>query len=131
MRCASGCRRNPLCGKGAADARCILQPRPYHQLRSSRKYVPLSPLQRPTFPVKLTTAVDLKRYINPRFTGTLAYRTLVPIESLRARNPRHRMLKGGVIVSFLYLFFLCTFLSFSSSFTFFPWGIFWVIWFAV
>ena len=38
-------------------------------------------------------------YVHPRWTGTIAYRALVPLASIRARNPAHPMLRGGVVVS--------------------------------
>ncbi|KAF8476473.1 hypothetical protein JB92DRAFT_3051035 [Gautieria morchelliformis] len=44
-----------------------------------------------------TSRADLKPFINPQWTGTLAYRTLVPVAALRARNPSHPILRGGVV----------------------------------
>lgn len=42
---------------------------------------------------------DFLRYIDPRWSGTITYRSLVPSARLAARNPNHSLLTGGQIVS--------------------------------
>lgn len=42
---------------------------------------------------------SLASHVHPRWTGTIAYRALVPVADISARNPDHRILKGGAVVS--------------------------------
>jgi salicylate hydroxylase len=41
----------------------------------------------------------LDKYIEPAWTGTRAYRTLIPVEQLEKVNPEHSCLKAPMVVS--------------------------------
>lgn len=47
----------------------------------------------------ITGRNDHLRCIDPRWSGTTAYRVLTPASRLAARNPNHSMLSGGQVVS--------------------------------
>ncbi|KAF8526223.1 hypothetical protein BU17DRAFT_40692 [Hysterangium stoloniferum] len=44
-----------------------------------------------------TGRIEYMRYIDPRWSGTIVYRSLIPTASLEAINPHHRLLLDGQI----------------------------------
>jgi len=56
----------------------------------------------------ITGRSEYLRCVEPRWTGTTAYRILTPASRLAAKNPNHSMLSGGQIVRMLYSTPPCT-----------------------
>ena len=52
--------------------------------------------------------VDYKDFVEPVWSGTLVYRSLIPASALEAKYPGHRALSVPVVVSPRHLLFSCT-----------------------